>query len=652
MQFASPIWIVIGLVVCTGLSLLLYRLEKQKRHKLEIFAGSRLAGRLTRNTSPTLRRIKALLLLSALLMIFVSLARPQYGFRWVEVKRKGIDILFALDTSRSMMAQDLKPNRLERARLGILDFISGLEGDRIGLMPFAGASFLMTPLTLDYTAFETSLVSIDTTVIPFGGTNITGLIQEAESVLNNDANHKILILLTDGENLEGDAVEAAKKAKENGLTIHTVGIGTPDGELIPLPESEGSGFVKDKEGHYVTSRLDEDVLKEVAEATGGIYTPLGNSGEGLEKIYQERLTLIPKEELAERKHRVPLERFGYPLAAALILLVLEWLVPERKTSPARALSSITSKSRRLRKLFAILLCFSCLSVSTRVTRASEGEIAYLEGNYIGASELYTEMLEKDPGNPELHYNFGTSAYKNNMFDDAIASFSQALKGNDLELQARAYYNRGNAYYKKGESAMQANPKETSELWEQAISSYQGALELNNGDMQAKENLQFVRQKLEELQQQMQNQQNNQQKNEQDQNRDQEQDQNTENRQKGDNQDQQESQGQKPPEENDPPPGENGNETGQENSREQEDQGQQQENTDEQNPDQGTQSAQPQDNNDDSPTAAASQQAEEAKETDKMSKEEAENLLNLMKNNEGELNFVPRFERHQNSGRDW
>ncbi len=133
MQFASPIWIIVGLVVCTGIFLLLYRLEKQKRQKLEIFAGTRLAGKLTRNVSPTLRRVKALLLIGALFMIFLALARPQYGFRWVEVKRKGIDILFALDTSRSMMAQDLKPNRLERARLGILDFISGLEGDRIGL---------------------------------------------------------------------------------------------------------------------------------------------------------------------------------------------------------------------------------------------------------------------------------------------------------------------------------------------------------------------------------------------------------------------------------------------------------------------------------------------------------------------------------------
>ena len=171
---------------------------------MQSFAGHNLISDLTRSVSTTKRTIKKVLLLGAVFCLFIALARPQYGYHWVDVKRKGIDILFAVDTSASMLAEDIQPNRLQRSKFAIIDFIKRLEGDRVGLMPFAGASFLICPLTIDYNAFEQALQELDTGIIPTPGTNIAQAIQSAEKILHNDANHKLLIVITDGENLDGD----------------------------------------------------------------------------------------------------------------------------------------------------------------------------------------------------------------------------------------------------------------------------------------------------------------------------------------------------------------------------------------------------------------------------------------------------------------
>ena len=348
MNFAQPLWIIVGLLSCIGLALFLHYMKKKRLATLEKFVAHQLIGRLTRNISTNRRRNKNLLLLLAVFCCFAALARPQYGFHWVDVQRKGIDLLFALDTSKSMLAEDIKPNRLKRAHLAILDFVRQLDGDRVGLLPFAGTSYLMCPLTLDYDAFEQSLTAVSTDLIPRGGTNIAGVIDHALEVLDNAANHKILIIVTDGENLEGDSVKAAETAAEKGLTIYTVGVGTSRGELIPLAGSGGQGFVKDPAGNFVTSRLDETGLTAIAEKSGGLYAPLGAAGEGLETIYQRKLALIPKEELAERRHKVPIERFEWPLALAAVVLVVEMLIGERKRpkSPTSIGEAIRRRIRR------------------------------------------------------------------------------------------------------------------------------------------------------------------------------------------------------------------------------------------------------------------------------------------------------------------
>lgn len=504
LNFAQPIWLTAGLLSCLGALLFLYRMERRRQARLARFAGAPLVGRLTDNLSTRRRRLKKGLWLAALFSCFVALARPQVGFETVAVKRRGIDLLFALDTSKSMLSEDVRPNRLERAKLAIMDFVHRLEGDRVGLIPFAGTAFLVCPLTIDYSAFESTLGAVDTAIIPRGGTNLAAAIDLAGSALTGDNHHKILILLTDGENLEGDALAAAAKAGENGMTIFTVGVGTPEGELIPQPEKGGGQFLKDEMGRFVTSRLDEPALAAIAAAAGGQFVALGKNGEGLEQIYQQKLRLIPKQELLEKERRQPLERFSWPLAAAILLLAVEFMISGRKSAQPLHNALIKTVGRRIRPGSGgkiLLLCLSIFLAGCGVAPASQGERAYEAGDYLRAGQWYEQALKKNPDDPRLHYNAGTAAYRNNLFDQAIASFERALQGDDLSLREKSYYNLGNALYQKGEELARSDPGQAQRLWQRAMDAYAGSLDLNPEAQDSRDNRELVAKRLEELKKQ-------------------------------------------------------------------------------------------------------------------------------------------------------
>jgi Ca-activated chloride channel family protein len=670
MTFAQPLWFLAGLLSCIGLAFVFHLIQKKRLAQLEKFAGVQLIGRLTKNVSRKKRRYKNSLIVLSVFLLFAALARPQYGSQWIEVKRKGIDLLFALDTSKSMLAEDIKPNRLKRAHFAILDFVQRLEGDRVGLLPFAGSSFLMCPLTTDYEAFEQSLSAVTTDIIPRGGTNIAGVIEAAASILTNSANHKILIILTDGENLEGDAIAAAEKYGKDGLTIYTVGVGTSGGELIPLT-GEIKGFVKDDSGKYVKSRLDEGTLKKLAELTGGIYAPLGGAGEGLEAIYQQKLSLIPKEELAERRHKVPIDRFEWPLAGALLLLVLELLLSERKGNGQRPLfTTFTNSLKRKKEIstLAVLLLFA----ATLRAQASPGEDAFAAGDYLGASEYYSKQLKISPDSPELQYNYGVSSYKNNMYDDAVEAFGKALNSEDLELQKKAYFNLANSHYQKGEESLQGDPKATMEEWKQAISAIESVLKLAPGDEKAENNLQTIKKRLEELEKQKQEQDKNQEQNQQNQQDQQgqgdKQKQDGQDKQKQDDVSQDDKHQQGESTENTPqdtgsddkkeqPQASQGDDDKKQNPAKSEQNNQAEEAKDENKPD-SSQAAQPI-NGTAEDDKSTQQQAEEQARQDvirqqqgKMTKEEAERLLNALKNQEGELNFIPSGAADNETQKDW
>lgn len=643
MTFAQPLWLLAGLLSCLLLALLFHLLQKKRRLALENFASEQLLGRLTRNVSRARRRYKNGLLLLAVFLLFTALARPQYGVEWVDVKRKGIDLLFALDTSKSMLAEDIKPNRLKRAHLAILDFVQQLDGDRVGLLPFAGSSFLMCPLTMDYEAFEQSLAAVTTDIIPRGGTNIEGVIEAASTILTNGANHKILIILTDGENLEGDAAMAAAKYAEEGLTIYTVGVGTSAGELIPV--AGGKGFVKDSTGQFVTSRLNETTLNKIAKLSGGMYAPLGTAGEGLETIYQQKLSLIPKEELAEKRHKIAIDRFEWPLAGALFLLVVEILLGERKKNGQRPFFRTLALFLKRKKEIGALMLFLLLSPHTGV-EASSGEDAFAAEDYLGAAEYYMQQLEKTPDSPRLQYNYGASSYKNNMYDDAIEAFMKALESEDLELQKMAYFNLGNSHFQKGRESQQADPKATMDEWKQAVSSMDSVLQLAPEDEKAKNNRTVIQKQLEELEKQMQNQPPEQQ-NQDGQDKQQDGDKNSgdgESQEEDGTEKKQQEKGTDGAEQQDAPAGQQDPPAGGEKESDE---------------DESAESPQPI-NKDATDEKLEEQTAKEQARQDamrqeqgKMTRQEAERLLNALKNQEGELNFIPSGTAADNeTEKDW
>lgn len=307
--------------------------HKKRTRAMEAFADRELLVHLTPSMDRKRQNMKALVILLSVFAIALSLMRPQWGFEWKEVTRSGIDILIAIDTSKSMLAEDVKPNRLERSRLAVKDLIQKLHGDRIGLIAFAGSAFLQCPLTADYSGFMLSLDDLNVNTLPKGGTSLSNAIKTAlDSYEGGKKKYKALVIITDGEDHEGNAAEWAEKAKEQGIKIFTIGIGTREGELIPVTDESGSRtFLKDRSGNVIKTSLEEKTLQDIALATGGSYVKSTATEFGLALIYEEKLSKMEKREVENKMIRKYYERYQIPLAIALLLLCAEPFIRERKT---------------------------------------------------------------------------------------------------------------------------------------------------------------------------------------------------------------------------------------------------------------------------------------------------------------------------------
>ena len=565
MKFAEPIWLLAGLIACGALVWAWRRYDARQRAALATFASSHLHAQLTASFSAAKRHWKRGLFLAAVGCLFLALARPQAGFRWEEVKRHGIEVVFAVDTSRSMLTPDVKPDRLTRAKLAVDDFVSHLNGDGVGLIAFAGNAFLQCPITLDYDAFHESLEAVDTTIIPRGGTDIASAIREAQAALQNrPGKDKILILLTDGEDLEGSALATANASAKDGLKICTVGVGTANGDLIPIPAEQGGGFVKDDSGQFVKSHLGEAGLKSIAEATGGLYAPLGAQGQGLDTIYQQALAPLAKHELASRRQRVYTERFQWPLTGSLALLLASVLVGTRRRSPRKnqVPASVTGTVRphlMAQPAAAMLGAMLCLPFNHAQASTATAEKAYQKGDFATAQREYAAAAQRDPKKPDLQFNVGTAAYKAGQFPQAAEAFQKSLDGKPsadpkrLAAQEDAYYDLGNTLYRSGQKTEPSNAQQTIQTWEQAVKTYGAALQLRPNDTDAKYNRDLVQRKLDQLKKQQEQQQKQQQQSQQNQKQDQKQDQKNKNQQNqsGQNADQknQQNKDQKPDQQN-------------------------------------------------------------------------------------------------------
>jgi Ca-activated chloride channel family protein len=355
------------------------------------------------------------------------------------------------------------------------------------------------------------LNAIDINTIPRGGTNIASAIREAQAALRRRPNSdKILILVTDGEDLEGDALIAAQAAAgQDGLKIYTIGVGTAQGELIPLTANPNGGFVKDESGGFVKSRLDEPALKAIAAATGGQYAPLGAQGQGFEAIYRSSLAPLLKHDLASRQQRVYIQRYQWPLAASLALLLTGQLIGTRRRIGVRRQGPVPEARPALVGPSAVspLLLLSAL-VTAGSVRAStvSAEEAYKKGDFVTAQREYAVEAQRSPKKPVLQFNAGTAAYRAGQFPEAAKAFQEAISrapsGDTARLaeQEDAYYNLGNTLYRTGQKTEESAPQQTMQTWTQAVKAYETALELRPDDADSKFNRDFVKRKIQDLKQ--------------------------------------------------------------------------------------------------------------------------------------------------------
>ncbi|KAB2831982.1 MAG: VWA domain-containing protein [Candidatus Brocadia sp.] len=326
------------LAIIPVLSLGYLLLFKKKMCDLNTFASLELLQKVGLSVNKKRLWMKAILVIVGILFLIVALIEPKWGYHWEEVEKKGIDIVIAVDTSRSMLADDVKPNRLEVAKREIEDLLNVLEGDRIGLVVFAGSAFPYCPLTSDYGAFRLFLHDVNTNIIPLGGTALSEAIKKGIAAFEaNSKNHRAIILITDGESHDDDPLKAAAAAKEHGIVIYTVGVGKKDGSYIRIKDESGQErLLKDRQGQVVKSRLDEITLNKIALETGGLYTPAYDTRWGLEKIYRDSIAAIEESTYKTQRVKRYVNRYQIPLFLAMVLITLEsFLLDRRKVTNVR-----------------------------------------------------------------------------------------------------------------------------------------------------------------------------------------------------------------------------------------------------------------------------------------------------------------------------
>ena len=487
-----------------------------KRRQLLKFGDPELVAALMPNASRIRPALKFSILLIALTMLIFALARPQLGIKETEETQQGIEAMVALDISNSMLAEDVAPNRIDRAKQMVSKLVDNMLDDRVGLVIFAGDAFTQLPITGDFGAAKMFLNAISPDLIRAQGTAIGAAIDLCVAGFDTELSDagRAIIIITDGENHEDDAIAAAKRAQEAGIRVIVVGIGKPEGTTIPVP---GTGaFMKDREGNLVVSKLNEEMCEQIAQAGQGVYVHCDNTNTALKAI-QKELEDLKRAEFKGMTYKDYNEQFASFAIVALILLLIDFFIFNRKNKMITKLDIFGEKSLCI----LMLLAFSTSAFAQKENHyIRSGNSYYRDANYEDAAMEYRKALEINPDCYPAQLNLGNALYQqvdtsrhyqasdsmqlkqhamdSAKYESAARAYRQAARlmdsnhGNDPIRYAKAKYNEGNCY-------KQLDRKE------EAIDAYKEALRKNPKDEEARRNLAMLLQKSAQQQSQPQSQ---------------------------------------------------------------------------------------------------------------------------------------------------
>jgi Ca-activated chloride channel family protein len=506
-RFEDPIYLY-GLVLVVLLALIRLVTYRNQKKRLRKFGDPHLLKELMPNVSRVRPVVKFWLLEAALALLVVMLARPQLGTRISHEKRTGIETIIAMDISNSMRAEDVVPSRLERSKMLIENLVDNFTNDKIGLIVFAGDAFVQLPITSDYVSAKMFLGNIDPGMMQNQGTDIAAAIKLATNSFTQQENiGKAIIVITDGEDHEGGAIEAAKDAKDKGMRVYVLGVGSTKGSPIPVPET--GDYMRDNSGNTVMSALNEQMCREVAQSGGGAFIHVDNNTNAQRQL-DEELDKLEHSETESTIYSDYDEQFQAVGILVLILLVIEIIILERKNPYMKNISLFGNK-----KIVTVCLLLIAVAAQAQTDRqyVRQGNKLFQKGDFEHAEVAYAKAIEKNEKNPQAHYNLGNALMAQRKDSAAVVQFQAAgqLETNPLR-KSQAYHNIG--------VVCQQN-----KLYGDAIEAYKQALRLNPNDDETRYNLALCKHEKQKQDQNQQNQNQNQQ--------------NKDDQQKKDNQDKQE-----------------------------------------------------------------------------------------------------------------
>jgi Ca-activated chloride channel family protein len=474
-----------GLVALPLLVLLFYTLITWKKKTRAKIGDPALVGQLIKNFSSLRFGIKAALALLALAAVVMGAANYQRPGAMQNVKRQGVDVMVVLDVSKSMLARDVKPSRLEKAKQLLSRLNDKLENDRLGLVLFAGRAYLQMPLTTDHGAARMYIQDAAPDIVPTQGTVIGEALKMANTSFNSkERKYKAILLVSDGEDHDPEALKVAKTLASNGVMINAVGIGSPEGS--PIVDPNTGELKKDEQGNTVISKLNEVELEQLADITHGHYIRLDNVDDALITESQQ-LEGVEKKSLSDAEFIDYKSYFQWFLGIGLVLLLLEYFLPERRRPALKAAVF----------LGVMVMGFSLSSSAQKENALIRSGNRYYKKKQVDQSQQqYEAAVRKAPDNPTANYNLGNAQFRKNNYADAANSYNNTVEhaGTDKTMQEKGLYNKGVALIKQ-------------KKLEESIEAWKNALRLDAGDEDARENLQKALMQLKQQQQQQQQEKN-------------------------------------------------------------------------------------------------------------------------------------------------